>query len=258
MPQTSPVPLPPASKSRGCGPPSRVDARFAGGVSAVGRTEALLDRQLGLLTEALAERLALARPHAGSDPKRAFASREELDKALLVVAASADLVRAKARLRGEMQLRYHVVRLEGPEAARFAGADDRPAGACGLRAAHRRAEAVLADLVPPPPLPSLAEIAEAFEEDAEVLDDAEDSDATPDDPVDGPEPEFPHLTLEEMMSTEGYARYLARWDVAKRAHTAWAAAQPVNRASAGEAIPPPRDYLAGGGSGRTRTDDKKS
>jgi hypothetical protein len=52
-----------------------------------------VDQQLGLPTDAPAERLGRARK------TEAFASREELDKALLVAHASADLVRANAAAR---------------------------------------------------------------------------------------------------------------------------------------------------------------
>jgi hypothetical protein len=195
-------------------PPSHLSPPF--------ETDALLDRQLGLLTEALAERLARARRCDGRDPTEAFRSRSEIETALLVAHASADLVRAKARLRGEMQLRYHVLRLEGPEAARFARSD----GACKshIQATADPAlvqfpgaveDAVLADLAPPPPLPSLAEIAEALDEAQDVsLDEAEDCRAAPDDPGDGPECGLPTITAEESQSEEGRKRYLARWNVA--------------------------------------------
>ena len=201
-----------------------------------GHTEALLDRQLVLLTDALAERLALAQRSANvDDPGKALGSREELEKALLVAAASADLVRAKARLRGEMQLRYHVVRVEeGKKASRLPYYD--PAGleeptpeeaARRLEEFYARNDAAGRVTLKEPTEAEMAEFLSAYPK-------------TPDDPVPfnpnarrydpknpddcGPDPEMPVICQDELTSMDGWYRYSLRFSAAKEAKAARLAA----------------------------------
>jgi hypothetical protein len=88
--------------------------------------DALLDRHLEILTDAVAEHLAAAHATA-HDPELAFQSGAKIGHAVQLAKASAKLVVAKARLRGDVQVRYHVVRVSGEEAARLAlaGEDSR-------------------------------------------------------------------------------------------------------------------------------------
>jgi hypothetical protein len=223
--------------------------------------EALLDRQLGLLTEVLTERLTLARQKGGAgDPGTELQSSSEVESALQLVHASADLARARARLRGEMQLRYHVVREEGKKAPRFAYYD--PAGleeptpeeaafrAGGGARFITRPDGQRVDLRAPLTEPTEAEKAEFLSHYPK----------TPDDPVPvnpnaprydpnnpdggGLDPEMPIITQNELTSMDGWDRYTQRWNAAKEAKAARIAAAraavvPMTTQDEGRGVVPP-------------------
>ena len=219
------------------------------------RTDEMLDLQLGLLTEVLAERLAMARA-AAADPKKEFESRREVGLALQLSQASADLASAKARLRGEVQIRYHVVRaaedkkptrlgwhdpagLEEPtaeEAARRleqfyarnradSAAAEETAGGGG-----RRPNVARGNLSAPLKEPTEAEMAEILSHYPKTPDDPVpfNPDAIPYDPANpdagGLDPEMPVISQDELTAMDGWYRYSLRWEAARAAKAARLAA----------------------------------
>jgi hypothetical protein len=182
------------------------------------RTETSLDHQVAMLTAALGNRLALAQA-AAEDPEEPFSGGSEIDKAVELARATAELARAKARLLGE-SIRYQVLRVDGKEAARLARNDYWPQGITEHEAATLTDDELLARYaLPPRNRGPLAPKNEPFE-------------------IEPPrDPDAPTLTEEELHAIDGTERFMARLEAyheAKKARlAAEGAAAPAEAAAGG-------------------------
>jgi len=87
------------------------------------RTESLVDQQLETMTTALSEALARARAIDPAQDEYGYRASAGVTQALKFAEMSARLVKAKARLNGEIKMLHHVTRGEAGAAAQNTGND---------------------------------------------------------------------------------------------------------------------------------------
>ncbi len=105
------------------------------------RTVDELNTQLALMTDAI--RICLSRAVTDEDADDASSRDAELDNAVKLAEVSAHLTQAAARLKGEFQHRYKIIRVNGREAAQMARNDAWPQGLSEDEAANLSDEEIL-------------------------------------------------------------------------------------------------------------------
>jgi hypothetical protein len=85
-----------------------------------GQAEVLLDQQLGALTKTLEQCLTKAKAFTPDSDEFGYRATAEVVQAMKIAEMSGKLIKAKARLRGELKFQYNVVRTEVAAAAAVA------------------------------------------------------------------------------------------------------------------------------------------